>query len=46
MYNIKVKNISKNNNGVSCMRLNGEIIESQKIHLNMEGGIYTIEVES
>lgn len=46
VYNIKVKNISKNNNGVSCMRLNGEIIESQKIHLNMEGGIYTIEVES
>ena len=44
MYNIKIKNPNKNNQGVDKVIVNGEIIEEKKIVLKDDGRIYNVEV--
>ena len=45
IYNIQVTNLNNNKEGISEIRLNGEVIKDNKIKLEKTGGVYVIEVE-
>ena len=44
IYNVKIKNISKDNSGVKKITLDGNLMEENKIKLNDDGKVYNIEV--
>ena len=44
MYNIKIKNPIKNNQGVEKVIVNGKIIDGKRVELKDDGRIYNVEV--